>query len=62
MAGVRLDERVVALGFAATRGVAESLIRTGKILVDDTPVEKPGTRISETSEVRIRAETKAFVS
>tara|TARA_Y100000590_G_scaffold204717_2_gene232190 strand:- start:13914 stop:14651 length:738 start_codon:yes stop_codon:yes gene_type:complete len=62
MAGVRLDERVIALGFAATRGVAESLIRTGKVLVDDAPVEKPGTKISETSEVRIRVEAKAFVS
>jgi len=38
--GQRLDERVVAEGLAETRSRAEALIRAGRVLVDDAPVEK----------------------
>lgn len=62
MARVRLDEHVISLGLASSRGLAESLIRTGRVLVDDTPIEKPGVKISESSVVRIRGEVKTFVS
>ncbi len=41
--GARLDERVVRDGLAATRTRAQALIRSGRVLVDDVPVEKPGT-------------------
>jgi len=36
----RLDERVVADGLAGSRSQAQALIRTGRVLVDDVPVEK----------------------
>jgi 23S rRNA (cytidine1920-2'-O)/16S rRNA (cytidine1409-2'-O)-methyltransferase len=58
----RLDERVVADGLAETRSRAQSLIRAGRVLVDDTPVDKPGTRIREHSIIRVRGEDRRFVS
>jgi 23S rRNA (cytidine1920-2'-O)/16S rRNA (cytidine1409-2'-O)-methyltransferase len=58
----RLDERLVADGLAPTRSRAESLIRAGRVLVDETPVEKPGTRVRVEAQVRLRGETPRFVS
>ncbi len=58
----RLDERLVADGLAETRSRAHSLIRAGRVLVDDTPVDKPGTRIREHSIIRLRGEDRRFVS
>jgi 23S rRNA (cytidine1920-2'-O)/16S rRNA (cytidine1409-2'-O)-methyltransferase len=58
----RLDERVVADGLAETRSRAQSLIRAGRVLVDDTPVDKPGTSIREHSIIRVRGEDRRFVS
>lgn len=58
----RLDEHVVALGLAESRSYAESLIRTGRVLVDDQPVEKPGTRVATSSQIRIRGDERRFVS
>jgi 23S rRNA (cytidine1920-2'-O)/16S rRNA (cytidine1409-2'-O)-methyltransferase len=58
----RLDERVVADGLAESRTRAQALIRTGRVLVDDVPVEKPGTAVRDTSAVRVRGETLRFVS
>jgi 23S rRNA (cytidine1920-2'-O)/16S rRNA (cytidine1409-2'-O)-methyltransferase len=60
--GQRLDERLVADGLAPTRSQAEALIRSGRVLVDDTPIEKPGTRVRAESAVRLRGETARFVS
>jgi 23S rRNA (cytidine1920-2'-O)/16S rRNA (cytidine1409-2'-O)-methyltransferase len=60
--GARLDEHLVALGLAETRSRAEALIRTGRVLVDDVPVEKPGTRVRPDVAVRLRGETRRFVS
>ena len=53
---------MVALGLAPTRSQAESLIRAGRVLVDDTPVDKPGTRVPTAASVRLRGETPRFVS
>jgi 23S rRNA (cytidine1920-2'-O)/16S rRNA (cytidine1409-2'-O)-methyltransferase len=60
--GQRLDERVLAEGLAETRSRAEALIRAGRVLVDDTPVEKPGTRIAAGARLRLRGGAKPFVS
>jgi 23S rRNA (cytidine1920-2'-O)/16S rRNA (cytidine1409-2'-O)-methyltransferase len=60
--GQRLDERLVAEGLAPTRSQAESLIRSGRVLVDDTPVDKPGTRVRAEAVVRVRGETARYVS
>lgn len=60
--GQRLDERVVAEGLAETRSRAEALIRAGRVLVDDAPVEKPGTRVAEQAQLRLRGSLRRFVS
>jgi len=58
----RLDQRLVDLGLAPTRSQAEALIRAGRVLVDDAPVEKPGARVRPDAQVRLRGETRRFVS
>ncbi len=37
-------------------------MRTGRVLVDDVPVEKPGTPVREAARVRVRGEERRFVS
>ena len=59
---VRLDAKLVADGLAPTRSKAEALIRAGEVLVDDAPVDKPGTLIAAGAHVRLRSEVKHFVS
>lgn len=62
MKGKRLDERVLAAGLADSRTAAQALIRTGDVLVDDVPVDKPGTRIRDEARIRFRGERRRFVS
>ena len=52
----RLDERMLADGLSETRSRAQSLTRAGRVLVDDTPVDKPGTAIRSDARVRVRGE------
>jgi 23S rRNA (cytidine1920-2'-O)/16S rRNA (cytidine1409-2'-O)-methyltransferase len=58
----RLDECVVAEGLAESRTVAQALIRTGRVLVDDVPVEKPGAQVRPDATLRVRGETRRYVS
>jgi 23S rRNA (cytidine1920-2'-O)/16S rRNA (cytidine1409-2'-O)-methyltransferase len=60
--GARLDERLVAEGLAATRSRAEALIRAGRVLVDDAPLDKPGTRVHPEARIRLRGSPLRFVS
>jgi 23S rRNA (cytidine1920-2'-O)/16S rRNA (cytidine1409-2'-O)-methyltransferase len=53
---------VLREGLADSRTRAQALIRTGRVLVDDVPVEKPGTRVRSESSVRVRGEERAYVS
>ena len=38
------------------------MIRAGRVLVDDVPVDKPGTRIRPEAAVRVRGDLRRFVS
>ncbi len=58
----RLDERMLADGLTDTRSRAQSLIRAGRVLVDDTPVDKPGTAVRSDARVRVRGDASRFVS
>ena len=49
-------------GLADSRSAAAALIRTGRVLVDDAPVDKPGTRVREAARVRLRGGGRRFVS
>jgi 23S rRNA (cytidine1920-2'-O)/16S rRNA (cytidine1409-2'-O)-methyltransferase len=61
-AKMRLDELVVARGLALTRTRAQALILAGRVLVNDAPVDKPGTRVAEDAAVRVRGEERRYVS
>jgi 23S rRNA (cytidine1920-2'-O)/16S rRNA (cytidine1409-2'-O)-methyltransferase len=60
--GQRLDERLVAEGLAESRHRAQALIRAGRVLVDDTPRDKPGVRVAAGARVRLRGESRRYVS
>ena len=60
--GERLDERVAREGLAESRSAAQSLILAGRVLVNDEPVDKSGTRVSPESSIRLKGGARAFVS
>lgn len=62
MKGERLDERVVREGLAASRSAAQALILAGRVLVDDEPVDKSGTRIGTERSIRLKGGLRLFVS
>ena len=61
-AAQRFDERLVAEGLAESRTRAQALIRAGRALVDDTPVDKPGTRVARDARVRLRGGERRYAS
>ncbi len=58
----RLDVLLVARGLAESRSRAAALVMAGRVLVDDRPVTKPGTKIPEDAAVRVRGGGHDFVS
>ncbi len=58
----RLDALVVEKQLAESRGRAQALIMAGNILVDDTPVDKPGAFVRAGAVITSRAEDLKFVS
>ena len=62
MKGERLDERVVREGLAPSRSAAQALILAGRVLVDDEPVDKSGTRIALERSIRLKGGPRRFVS
>ena len=62
MARERLDVLVLSSGLAETRQRAQALIRAGKILVNDTVVDKPGTRIAVDAILRLKGAPLKYVS
>ena len=62
MKGRRLDQRLVADGLVESRSQAQARIRLGQVLVDDVPVDKPGTRVRDAAAIRLRGPKRRFVS
>lgn len=58
----RLDKLLVERGLTPSREKARGLILAGQVLVDDRVVDKPGTGIPVTGQIRIRGEVLPFVS
>lgn len=52
----------MARGIVATRERAQAEIRSGNVLVDEVPVDKPGARVREGAVVRLRAAPLRYVS
>ena len=61
MARQRIDKLCVERGLVATREKARRLVLAGKVLVDDAPVDKPGTLVSEEADLRLKNPPKPFV-
>lgn len=57
----RLDVLLVQRGDAPSRERARALIMAGGVLVDDRPVDKPGTQIPVDASVRLRAPDHPYV-
>jgi 23S rRNA (cytidine1920-2'-O)/16S rRNA (cytidine1409-2'-O)-methyltransferase len=58
----RLDVLLVQRELAPSRERARALIMAGKVLVDDRPADKPGARIPDAAEVRLRVPDHPYVS
>jgi 23S rRNA (cytidine1920-2'-O)/16S rRNA (cytidine1409-2'-O)-methyltransferase len=58
----RLDLALTARGLAASRQRAKSLIMAGKVLVNDRPVDKPGTLIADQDRLVLKGEDLRYVS
>ncbi|MBW1698248.1 MAG: TlyA family RNA methyltransferase [Deltaproteobacteria bacterium] len=58
----RIDLILVQKKLASTRQKARALVMTGKVLVNDQPVEKPGTLVAATDRISVRGEEIPFVS
>jgi len=53
---------VLEEGLAPSRARAQALIRSGAVLVDDAPMDKPGTRVADSAALRVRGGGLRFVS
>ena len=58
----RLDAFVVAKGLVKSRHRAKALIMAGKVLVNDCPVDKPGTLIADDANIIVKQDDNPFVS
>jgi 23S rRNA (cytidine1920-2'-O)/16S rRNA (cytidine1409-2'-O)-methyltransferase len=57
----RLDLLLVRRGLVESREKAQRLVRTGDVLVDDVPVDKPGKPVAVDAAIRVRNQMR-FVS
>ena len=58
----RIDILLVEKGIAESRQRARAMIMAGKILINDYPVEKPGTQVSASADIALRGDDIAYVS
>ncbi len=58
----RLDTFVVDRGLVKSRHRAKALIMAGKVIVNDCPVDKPGTLIADDAIVIVKQDDNPFVS
>jgi 23S rRNA (cytidine1920-2'-O)/16S rRNA (cytidine1409-2'-O)-methyltransferase len=59
---IRLDKLLVDQGHAASRERAQALILAGRVLVDEQRIDKPGTSISATAQIRLLGSDLKYVS
>ena len=57
----RLDLLLVNKGFFTSREKARRYIMTGDVLVDDVPIDKPGTKVNLTAAIRLRKPPLRYV-
>ncbi len=59
---IRLDHFVVEKGLVKSRSRVKALIMAGKVLVNDIPVDKPGTLIANDAKIIVKQDDNPFVS
>lgn len=59
---VRLDSLLYARGLVDSREKARAMIIAGEVRVNGVPVDKPGTRVDETSDFHIEPRRQKYVS
>ena len=58
----RIDAALVEKGLAQSRDRAKRLVMSGRVLVNDIPVDKPGTQIAADAVLTIKGEEIPYVS
>lgn len=58
----RLDQLLLDKSLVLSRNEAQALVMRGEVLIDEVPVLKPGTKVAENSNIRIKSERSLFVS
>lgn len=58
----RIDVALVEKGLAQSREGAKRLVMSGRVLVNDIPVDKPGTQIAANAALTIKGEDIPYVS
>ena len=59
---IRLDKLLVDRGLAPTRQRAQALVRSGAVLVNETPRDKPGAQVDADAPVRLKSNPIPYVS
>lgn len=59
---MRLDQLLVERDLAPSRTRAQALIMAGRVVVGENRVDKPGTRVTHDSPIRIKGKDHPFVS
>lgn len=58
----RLDTLIAAKGYAESRERARSIIMAGLVFVDNQKIDKPGTKVSTTSNIEVKGNPIPYVS
>jgi 23S rRNA (cytidine1920-2'-O)/16S rRNA (cytidine1409-2'-O)-methyltransferase len=58
----RIDKLLVDLGLVTTRARAQAMIMAGHVLINETPVLKPGEKIEIGANIRLRVPEMKYVS
>ncbi len=58
----RIDTLLVKKGLVKSRQRAQSLIMAGKVLVNDTPLDKSGTQVNDDAVIKVKQDDNPFVS
>lgn len=58
----RIDQLLVDRSFFPSRERAKSAIMAGLVFIDEEKIEKPGTKVDENANIRVKGEVHPFVS
>jgi len=57
-----LDKQLITLGLSPTVAEARALIMAGEVVVDDHTIDKPGTLVALTAQIRLKNKLYRYVS